>query len=169
MLPWYAENTLLKHRKKIWEEEVEHLHQCKFPFKRGFFFSFKVRILKKCSIKQGVFICACKTIILVCQKSLNLAIFTVKCLLIHNKASTYKYKCCTHTTKSCQYVSAEDKPLSIFQLSKSCPVSFTWCPNGLGMSNKNEDRKRNLVQLVRGPAVSIGLRCRVHSEPSFYC
>ena len=42
------------------------------------------------------------------------------------------------------------------------------CPNGLGVSNKNEDRTQNLVQWVRGPAASIGLRCRVHSESSFY-
>ena len=42
------------------------------------------------------------------------------------------------------------------------------CPNGPGARDKNEARTRNLVQWVRGPAASIGLRGRVHSEFSFY-
>ena len=42
------------------------------------------------------------------------------------------------------------------------------CPNGPGAGDENEDRTWNQVQWVRGPAASIGLRCRVHSESSFY-
>ena len=42
------------------------------------------------------------------------------------------------------------------------------CPNGPEASDENEDRTQNLMQWVRGPAASIGLRCRVHSESSFY-
>ena len=41
-------------------------------------------------------------------------------------------------------------------------------PSGLGASDENEDRTCNLVQWVEGPAASIGLRCRVHSESRFY-
>ena len=47
------------------------------------------------------------------------------------------------------------------------PLVGSCCPNGVGASDENEDRKRNLVQWVRGPAASIGLTCRVHSESSF--
>ena len=37
-----------------------------------------------------------------------------------------------------------------------------FCPKGPGTSDENENRTQNLVQWVRGPAASIGLRCRVH-------
>ena len=48
-------------------------------------------------------------------------------------------------------------------------TNICWrCPNGPGKSNKNEDRTRNLVQWVKRPAASIGLRWRIHSESSFY-
>ena len=41
---------------------------------------------------------------------------------------------------------------------------ITCCPNNsLGASDENEDRTWNLMQWVRGPAASIGLRCTVHS------
>ena len=46
--------------------------------------------------------------------------------------------------------------------------SYTCCPKGLEASNENENRTWNLVQWVRGPAFSIGLRFRVHSESSFH-
>ena len=42
------------------------------------------------------------------------------------------------------------------------------CPKGPGVSNKNENKTWNLVQWIRGPTASIGLRCRGHSESSFY-
>ena len=90
-----------------------------------FFFPFKVRILKKYSIKPAFFSCACKNIIWVCQKSFNLAIFIVRCPLICNKASTCKYKFYTYTIKSFQCISFEDNFLSVFQSSRSFSVSFT--------------------------------------------
>ena len=42
------------------------------------------------------------------------------------------------------------------------------CPKGPGVSNENENKTWNLVQWIRGPTASIGLRCRGHSESSFY-
>ena len=54
-----------------------------------------------------------------------------------------------------------------FLLSLSLQV-VVCCPKGPGASDENENRTRNLVQWVRGPAASTGLRCRVHSAPSFY-
>ena len=52
--------TSQRHKDKSASSPIEELF---------FFFSFKVRILKRCSNKQGLFICACKNIILVCQFS----------------------------------------------------------------------------------------------------
>lgn len=126
--------TSQRHKDKGASSPIEEVCFC------CFFFPLKSEFWKDVPTSKVFFICACKNIILVYQKSLNLAIFRVKCLLIHNKASTYKYKCCTYTTKSFQCVSTEDKPLSVFQLSKSFSVSFTYCPNGPGTSDNNEDR-----------------------------
>ena len=47
-------------------------------------------------------------------------------------------------------------------------TEHTCCPNGPVASDENEDRIRNLEQWAKGPAASIGLRCRVHSESRFY-
>ena len=44
----------------------------------------------------------------------------------------------------------------------------TCCPKGPGANKENENRTQNLLQWVRGPAASIQLRGRVHSESSFY-
>ena len=44
----------------------------------------------------------------------------------------------------------------------------TCCPNGPGATEEKEERTQNLVQWVREPAASMGLRCRVHVETSFY-
>ena len=59
--------------------------------------------------------------------------------------------------------------LLILEVFHSSPtLGANCCPNGLGVSNKNENRTWNLVQWIRGHATSIGLRCRVLSESSFY-
>ena len=57
---------------------------------------------------------------------------------------------------------------STYSSMSALPSTVTYGPNGPGASDENEDRTRNLVQWVRGSAVSIGLRCRVHSGSSFY-
>ena len=49
-------------------------------------------------------------------------------------------------------------------LSLNCNLKC--CRKGLGASNKNGNRTRNLAQWVS--AASFGLRCRVHSKSSFY-
>ena len=95
---WKSETKLSKHRKKYLRRAGRTFTSQRHREKNArssiadFFFSFKVRILKKCTIKPAFFSWACKNIIWVCQKSFNLACFIVRCPLICNKASTCKYK-----------------------------------------------------------------------------
>ena len=62
-----------------------------------------------------------------------------------------------------------DLKLNIQKTKITTSGPITCCPNNSpGASDENEDRTRNLVPWVRGPAASTGLRCIVHSE-SGYC
>ena len=62
-----------------------------------------------------------------------------------------------------------DLKLNIQKTKITTSGPITCCPNNSpGASDENEDRTRNLVPWVRGPAASTGLRCRVHSESNFY-